>query len=367
VDLEAYLRPPEGWRAQGERLEAGRIPAAVVFRALSPVVGPEDVLEIKVWSNDDLNRTVELSTEGAFTFPLIGKVQGGGLTVFELERQLREKLAAGYLNAPQVNVTVVKYKSQKVSVLGEVKRPGSYFIKGKTHILVLISEAEGLTDKAGRTVTIVRAQQSAKAGAAPVTIDLEEVKQGSTDARLFVDNGDSIYIAEAPRIYVAGEVARPGEYRWRKDLTLEQALSLAGGLKDSAGRGLKIVRPKTPPGFQPTNTADANVESTTIPVDLDDLKEGDAGYLVLDGDSIFVAEAPWVYVNGEVMRPGRFKWEKRMTVDVALSLAGGPTKRAAVARTEIMRVAGDGVEKIRIPMDAPVMPGDIIKVPESYL
>ena len=236
------------------------------------VVGPEDVLEIKVWSNDDLNRTVELSTEGAFTFPLIGKVRGGGLTVFELEKLLKDKLAAGYLIAPQVIVSVIKYNSQKVSILGEVRRPGSYFIKGKTHILELITEAEGLTEKAGRTVTIVRGQ-TPKAGAASIIIDLEEVKQGSADERLFLENGDSID----------------------------------------------------------------------------------------------VAEAPWIYVSGEVMRPGRFKWEKRMTVDEALSLAGGPTKRAAVARTEIMRLIENGVERIKIPMDAPVMPGDIIKVPESYL
>ena len=236
------------------------------------IVGPEDVIEIKVWSNDDLNRTVELSTEGDFTFPLIGKVHGGGLTVFEVEKLLTDKLAAGYLIAPQVNVSVTKYKSQRVSILGEVKKPGSYFIKGKTHILELLTEAEGLTEKAGRTVTIVRGQ-STKAGVASVIIDLEEVKQGSVEERLFLENGDSID----------------------------------------------------------------------------------------------VAEAPWVYVSGEVMRPGRFKWEKRMTVDETLSLAGGPTKRAAVARTEIMRLIETGVEKIKIPMDAPVLPGDIIKVPASYL
>ncbi len=227
------------------------------------------------------------------------------------------------------------------------------FIDAFVGILELISEAEGLTEKAGRTVTIVRAQ-SQKAGAASVVIDLEEVKQGSTEERLFVNNGDSVYFAEAPRIYVSGEVFRPGEYRWRKDLTLAQALSLAGGLKDSAGRGARIVRPKNLPASQQAAAAAANVETTTVTVDLDELKEGQEGYLVLDGDSIFVDEAPWVYVVGEVTRPGRYKWVKKLTVDEALSLAGGPTKRAATARTEVLRQSQAGTEQFKIPREAPV-------------
>src|SRR4030067_3475028 len=66
------------------------------------VVGSEDVLEIQVWGNDDLQRTVEISQEGAFTFPLIGKIHAAGLSVFELEKLLKKLLADGYLREPQV-------------------------------------------------------------------------------------------------------------------------------------------------------------------------------------------------------------------------------------------------------------------------
>jgi polysaccharide export outer membrane protein len=109
------------------------------------IIGPEDVLDIQVWGNDDMHRVVEVSKEGAFTFPLIDKVQAAGLSVFEIENVLKKRLAEGYFVSPQVTITVSKYKSQKVILLGEVKKPGSYIIKGNTHILELISEAEGLT------------------------------------------------------------------------------------------------------------------------------------------------------------------------------------------------------------------------------
>jgi len=102
------------------------------------IIGPEDVLDIQVWGNDDLKRTVEVSQEGAFTFPLVDKVYAKGLTVFELEQQLKKRLADGYLKDPQVTISVSKYNHRKVIILGEIKKPGSYVIKGRTHVLALI-------------------------------------------------------------------------------------------------------------------------------------------------------------------------------------------------------------------------------------
>ena len=74
------------------------------------IIGPEDILEIHVWNNEDLHRTIEVSKEGAFTFPLIGKVNAIGLSVFALEKNLKEKLDDGYIVAPEVTVSVTKYR-----------------------------------------------------------------------------------------------------------------------------------------------------------------------------------------------------------------------------------------------------------------
>ena len=202
-------------------------------------VGPGDILDIQVWDNEDLNRTVEVSWEGAFTFPLIGKVNADGFSVFELENLIEKRLADGYIIAPQVTVDVKEYQSQKVFVLGEVKNPGSYVLKRKTHILELISMAGGFADKAGRTIKIVRPKtlQHGREIISPsrneenevITLDMNKFKNDNTYETFFVASGDHIYVNLVKRIFVSGEVQRPGEFKWEKDLTVHQAISLAGG------------------------------------------------------------------------------------------------------------------------------------------
>lgn len=217
------------------------------------IIGPEDVLNIQVWDNGDLSRTVEVSLEGTFTFSLIGKVHANGLSIFELEDLIAKRLADGYLIAPQVTVGLQEYKSQKVYLLGEVKHPGSYVLKRKTHILELISEAGGFTGEAGRTIKIVRSrssQQSRGTISTPgneeseiITLDLSKFKDDNTYDNFFVASGDHIYVNPMPRIYVIGEVGRTGEFKWEKGMTVRLALSLAGGTTEKAAeKRTKIIR-----------------------------------------------------------------------------------------------------------------------------
>ena len=203
------------------------------------IIGAGDILEIQVWDNEDLHRKVEVSHEGEFTYPLIGKVNGSGLSVFGLETIIKERLADGYLIRPQVTVSVVEYKSRKIFLFGEVKKPGTYFVRRKPHLLELISEAGGFADRAGRTITIVRPGSSLKS---QVPVPLEEAKEneiitvdrvrltsGNADASFFVSEGVSIYVSKAPRIFVTGKVEEPGEFKWEAGLTVRQAIILAGG------------------------------------------------------------------------------------------------------------------------------------------
>ncbi len=219
-------------------------------------IGPEDVIKIQIWDNTDLNRTVEVSQDGSFTLPLIGKVHAEGLSVFELENLIKKRLADGYIVAPQVTVAVGKYQSQKVFLLGEVKKPGSYVLKGTTHILELISMAGGFTDKSGRIIKIERLKSlklNKRGDAAPredketetITLDLSKYKAESAYDSFFVANGDSIYVNPVPRIFVIGEIRRPGEFTWESDMTVHQAISRAGGPNNRAALNrTKIIRIK---------------------------------------------------------------------------------------------------------------------------
>ncbi len=222
-------------------------------------IGPEDILEIKVWDNDDLNRTVEVSQEGSFAFPLIGKVHASHLSVFDLENLIKKRLADGYIIAPQVTVNVIEYQSQKVFLFGEVRNPGSYVLKRKTHIMELISKAGGLTDRAERIIKIVRSK-SPRRNAGIMTperdeenetiimVDLGKYKEDITYDSFFVKSGDSIYVdpaPPAPHFFVTGEVGKPGEFKWENGLTIRQAISLAGGSTQMAAeKRTRVIRVK---------------------------------------------------------------------------------------------------------------------------
>lgn len=202
-------------------------------------IGPGDIISIQVWDHADLNRNVEVSQEGDFTFPLIGKIHAAGLSVFELEKSITGKLGSGYLISPQVTITISEFKNQEVFLFGAVKKPGSYVIKGKTHILKLTTDAGGFEDESGMSATVIRPKspllknkpltlEQAKENET-ITIDLNQVTISSTDDKFYILPGDSIYINKMARFFVTGEVKKPGIYNWEKDLTIREAISIAGG------------------------------------------------------------------------------------------------------------------------------------------
>lgn len=203
-------------------------------------IGPGDVLEIKVWDNEDLDRTVEISEAGSFTFPFIGKVNALNKSSFQIEMILEKRLGDGYLVAPQVSITVIGYKNQKVFIFGEVEKPGVYMLTHQYSLLELISEAGGFSDERGSTCTIVRPKAASKKGTPTaigeadaneiIEIDIDQLISGKINTVLLkVIPGDSIYISEAEKIYVTGEVKTPGAITWKKGITVREAVSEAGG------------------------------------------------------------------------------------------------------------------------------------------
>lgn len=117
-------------------------------------IGPEDELYISVWKNETLSRTVPVRPDGMISLPLVNDVQAAGLTPMELRDVVRQKLA-GYMAAPEVSVIVQGVRSFKVSVIGEVKKPGIYEIRGRNTVLDALAQAEGLTDFASRSRIVI--------------------------------------------------------------------------------------------------------------------------------------------------------------------------------------------------------------------
>lgn len=121
------------------------------------LIGPENVLQIDVYygKGEKISQKVRVSSRGVITFPLVGEVEVGGLTVSGLQEKLTGLLGKDYLVNPQVTVFIEEYST--VSIMGEVKKPGAYPIKGRLSVMELISLAEGFTSIAApNKVKVIR-------------------------------------------------------------------------------------------------------------------------------------------------------------------------------------------------------------------
>ena len=119
---------------------------------------PLDTLVIKVFQEDDLSGTNKVSATGSLSFPLIGAVDVQGLKVTEAEKIIVDRLKDGYIKNPQVTITVEAYAPRRVSVLGEVKKPGTFEIPAEESMTLLqvVSRAEGFTNVAKTDEVVIR-------------------------------------------------------------------------------------------------------------------------------------------------------------------------------------------------------------------
>lgn len=215
----------------------------------SYVLGPQDVLNITVLGEDDLSRKYTIEQDGSFTFPLIGRVTARGLTLRDLEQELRKKLVGGgYLKNPEISVAVDAYQSQRIMVWGQVNQPGEYQLAGDMTLLSALAKAGSITPNAGRHAVIVRAvKKGAPEGTAAepeiVRIDLNDLQAGNMTLNIPLRDGDTINIPKAQSVFISGHVKTPGGYPVDEGMTVLQVLSLAGGLTDrGSDKKINITR-----------------------------------------------------------------------------------------------------------------------------
>ena len=219
------------------------------------IIGPEDVLKIQVWDNSDLERKVQVSREGTFSFPLIGTVKASGLSVAQLEEELIKRLADGYLINPHVTITIEEYKNKKVFVLGEVHKPGAYPLTGRTGLLDIISQAGGQTEDAADEIIIIRPQNNLKKERPTlpnevgkeeiITLNLYRLMRGDLTLNIDLQKGDTVFVPKMNYFYVYGEIAKPGRYELETGITVLKGIAMAGGLTEKASKWrIKIIREK---------------------------------------------------------------------------------------------------------------------------
>jgi polysaccharide export outer membrane protein len=213
-------------------------------------IGAQDELTITVFGETDLSGKYTVEQDGTFTFPLVGRVTAGNVTLRALEQELKKKLADGYLKNPQLTVGVETYRSQRILVLGEVRSPAEYQLTGDMTLLAALARAGGPAPTASHEVVIVRSPRrpAATPGGGPaeseiIKVDLAELQGGNMALNLPLIDGDTITVPKAQSVFVSGEVKTPGAYAVERGTTVLQLLSLAGGVTDRGADGrVRIMR-----------------------------------------------------------------------------------------------------------------------------
>ncbi|MCK5312027.1 MAG: polysaccharide biosynthesis/export family protein, partial [Desulfobacteraceae bacterium] len=207
------------------------------------IIGEGDVLSIYVYENEDLSKTVRVNADNSIRVPLIGVVNIEGLTVPNIASKLENLFADGYLINPQIDVFIKEFKSKTAVILGQIRSPGQYELRGEISFLEFVSKAGGLTADAGNIATIKRAASGTDT-TNKITIDLDKlIREGDASVNLPIQNGDSIYISKADVYYVSGEVEAPDSYKFESNITVIKAIIKAGGFTGIAAKGdVRIIR-----------------------------------------------------------------------------------------------------------------------------
>lgn len=201
------------------------------------LVGVGDVLEVTAFQHQELCGSFQVSEKGVIAYPLIGQVNAVGQTAAEISSELERLLELDYFVNVQLSVEVQEHLSQPVMILGEVRRPGTVFLNGKTMLTEILAEAGGLAPGAGSEIEVRRVAEGEV-----LVFSTEKVRTGEEGRDVEVRVGDVISVSARETFFITGEISRPGQYEIPKGLTLMRALSQAGGSSKFASRDVEIHR-----------------------------------------------------------------------------------------------------------------------------
>lgn len=261
------LAPSAGAQTAPSAAESGAARQAAEYR-----LGSGDVIRINVYQNPDLTLETRITEAGIVSFPLLGGVRLGGLTVTAAEKTIADGLRNGnFVKQPQVTIVVLQVRGNQVSVLGMVNRPGRYPIEVADMRLTDMLATAGGTAPTGADIVVLTGTRDGKPFRLEVDLPTLFSPAGG-DKNVLVLNGDTLWVDRQPMVYIYGEVQRPGPMRLERGMTVMQALATGGGLTQrGTQKGLRVHR----------KAADGRIQ--IIEPTLDDR--------VQDGDVVFVRES----------------------------------------------------------------------------
>jgi polysaccharide export outer membrane protein len=252
--------------------QAAPAPAANTASAADYRLGSGDVLRISVYQNPDLTLETRVTESGIVSYPLLGNIRIGGLSVTQAEKLIADGLKSGnFIKQPQVMVAVLQVRGNQASVLGQVNRPGRYPIEvADMKLTDLLANAGGVSTSGSDIVVLTGARNGQPYR---LEIDIATVfAAGGRTQDVGIQNGDVLWVDRAPMIYIYGEVQRPGPMRLERGMTLMQGLATGGGLTQrGTERGIRVHR----------KTTDGKIQ--VVQPGMDDV--------LVDGDVVYVKES----------------------------------------------------------------------------
>ena len=230
--------------ASGATMPAPAAPSGGTARLI--LLGPGDSVSMQVYGQPNMTTQAYVGDDGTIRVPLAGPIKVSGMTPVQAAQVVEMAYKdGGFLNDPHVTIGVLESKSQRVSVLGEVRVPGRYPVDPNTTIFDLLAQAGGAMETAANVVYLMR--PDGKGNMVRSTVNLKGFSNKDSTADVLptqtVKGGDEIYVPRAEQYYIYGEVMRPDMYRVEPGMTVIQAIARAGGVTPrGTERRVKIKR-----------------------------------------------------------------------------------------------------------------------------
>jgi len=200
------------------------------------VLGPNDAITVQVYGQADAGVATRIKPDGTIVMPLIGTVKVDGLTQLQLADLIKKRLVSGgFLKDPFVNVEVTAYVSKTVNVAGKVSTPGVYPLDKDYTVLEILLKSGWIREQGASYVYLRRAN-----GGPEIKLESEALVRGAPDKNLRVAPGDTLFVPDVDTFYVYGQIGHSGTFPVLKDMTLRQALAIAGGVT-AAGSEHKVA------------------------------------------------------------------------------------------------------------------------------
>jgi polysaccharide biosynthesis/export protein len=247
----------------------------------SLLIGPGDLIQVDVMDTPEMQQQVRVTDDGSIPLAYIGNIHVGGetpaLAAATIQRALVDKKV---MRQPQVTVRIQELATQDVSVLGQVRTPGTYPITTPQTILKVLAMAGGLSETADRNVTVKRHKSTEQ-----IKYNVSNNADEALSDMVMVYPGDTVLVSKAPVVYVLGDVNRPGGYAIATNderLSVLQVMALAGSASKTSVKSHVVLLRATDHG------------QVQMPVHLNQIEKGKQADIALQANDILYVPFSWM-------------------------------------------------------------------------